>query len=72
MIVRVIKNQLFKKKCAYRVSNITINHKDLNRDVARSYSCLVIGGEGEGVAEYATERHIFNFMENFLNPKFMF
>ena len=26
---------------------------------------IVIGGEGEGVAEYATERHIFIFMENF-------
>ena len=43
--------------------------------VARSYSCLVIGGEGEGSAEYATECHIFNFMENYMylkNPKFMF
>ena len=43
--------------------------------VARSYSCIVKGREGEGSAEYATECHIFNFMENDMylkNLKLMF
>ena len=39
--------------------------------VARSYSCLVIGGEGEWVAEYVTECHIFNFMENYMYLKIL-
>ena len=70
MIVHVIKNHIINcvKKCAYTVEHNILNkkcHEELNRDVARSFSCLVIGGEGEGVAEYATECHFFNFMETF-------
>ena len=48
-----------------------LEKRNLNRDVyvARSYAFIVIGGEGEGSAEYATEYHIFNFMENYMYLK---